>query len=41
MNKTVCDICRANEATKIFKVKKLESMFDWKRIDICVHCYNQ
>lgn len=41
MNKTVCDICFTNEANKFFKVKRLKTMFDWERIDICVNCYNQ
>lgn len=41
MNKTVCDICKTNEAVRNFKVKRLKSMFDWQRIDICANCYNQ
>lgn len=42
-NKVMCDICRKQEASRIFKVKKREAgvlrrWSDWKQIDVCGEC---
>lgn len=45
MNKCVCDICRVNEASEKFKVKKRMKVnhelntFGYRKIDICESCY--
>lgn len=47
--KHICDICKLNEATNLFKVKQLKEMADitefgvfpkneWVNIDICTGC---
>lgn len=47
MKKIVCDICRKNEASEKFKVKKEKitnyELFtrDYVRIDICESCYRK
>ncbi len=44
MEKIMCDICEKNEATKKYKCKKREKMWnregwrDWKQLDICEDC---
>ena len=46
MNKTICDICKENEADKNYKFKEFDNALDifgrktgWKYIDICPTCY--
>ena len=46
MLKTICDICKTNEAHKKFKVKHYirpwrRANGRWERIDICTECYNK
>ena len=45
--KTVCDLCKRNEADKNFKIMEKYQIWgpfygdDWRHIDVCTECYKK